>query len=150
MKPNPNKHLLVALWLLLVAAPPAGAQQSERYDAYELYYSVVNTTFISPETAARYSIVRGDDEAILNLALREHLSDGSSRPVAMTLEGTSRDLMQRGGKLAFREIREGQAIYYIAPLQFIDREWRHFDVTFTPEGSDQHYTFKYKHQLYSD
>ena len=50
--------------------------------------------------------------------------------------------------LEFQEIREGQAIYYIAEFKFINEEWRFFEVDFRPEGAEESYTYKFKHQLY--
>ncbi|MEL7047156.1 MAG: DUF4426 domain-containing protein, partial [Pseudomonadota bacterium] len=49
---------LAATWLLLTA-PSALGQLSERFGPYELHYSVVNTTFLEPEVAAEYGIARG-------------------------------------------------------------------------------------------
>jgi hypothetical protein len=65
----------------------------------------------------------------------------------MVLKGRTWDLIQNQ-TLEFREIREGEAIYYIAEFPFINEEWRFFEVDFRPAGADQTYTFKFKHQLY--
>jgi len=122
------------------------AQQTETFGPFELHYSVVNTTFLDPTVAATYGITRGEKRAILNLAVREKLADGSAaRP--MVLQGRTSDLMQQQA-LEFREIREGEAIYYIAEFSFINEEWRFFEIEFRPEGATQSYTFKFKHQLY--
>jgi Domain of unknown function (DUF4426) len=142
----PLPALLIALGLLL-APGLACAQQSERFGPYELHYSVVNTTFLAPEVAAQYGLVRGERDAILNLAVREHLADGSAVNRPALLRGRTWDLIQ-GQALTFQEVREGPAVYYIAPFRFINREWRFFEVDFRPEGSEQTYTFKFKHQLY--
>jgi len=137
---------LPLLATLLCLAHQAAAQQSEMFGPYELHYSVVNTTFLEPEVAATYGITRGKKRAILNLAVREILPDGSAaRP--MLLQGRTWDLIQNQF-LEFREIREGPAIYYIAEFKFINEEWRFFEFSFRPEGADQTYTFKFKHQLY--
>lgn len=130
----------------LALASSATAQQSERFGDYELHYSVVNTTFLSPEVAAAYQITRGDKKAILNLSLRKHTGAGTE-PAGMAVEGTHRDYIHNG-VLTFQEIRESGAIYYIAPFDFINEEWRFFDIQFQPEGSDARYTFEFKHQLY--
>jgi hypothetical protein len=122
------------------------AQQSEKFGRFELFYSVVNTTFIQPEVAATYGITRGKKRAIINLAVRENVGDGSE-PRAMTLQGRTRDLIQNQ-TLTFQEIREGEAIYYIAEFPFINEEWRFFEIDFRPAGADQTYTFEFKHQLY--
>jgi len=143
---NARNTLLLPLLLLLTQAPLAIGQQSEMFGPFELHYSVVNTTFLEPKVAATYGITRGKKRAILNLAVREHGADGSEART-MQIKGRTWDLIQNQF-LEFREIREGPAIYYIAEFKFINEEWRFFEVDFRPEGADQTYTFKFKHQLY--
>lgn len=138
--------LLAILW----QASCANAQRSEMFDQFELHYSVVNTTFIKPEVAAAYGLTRGKERAILNLSVREHLDAGGAVLRPMQLKGSTWDLLQKTTELDFQEVREGPAIYYIAPVRFLDKEWRHFQVHFRPEGADQTYTFKLKHQMYKD
>ena len=133
---------------ILCLAGAARAQQSEMFGPYELHYSVVNTTFLAPEVAAAYGIVRGKQRAILTLAVREH-QEGSAGTRPMLLKGRTWDLIQNQ-TLEFLEIREGQAVYYIADFKFINEEWRFFEVDFRPEGADETYTFQFKHQLYVD
>lgn len=140
----------VSLLALLLISLTSQAQLSERYGPYELHYSVVNTSFLSPEVAARYRLTRGRDYAILNLAVREHLEDGSTEPRAMQLQGSTQDLLGKQQVLDFQEIREGQAVYYIAEFRFINEEWRKFEVDFRPEGASRSYRFELRHQLYEN
>lgn len=153
------KLSLAALCLAFLSSL-AYAQKSETFDAFELHYSVVNTTFLSPQVAATYNITRGKKNAILNLALRENLEVPLKENVepgveieietearSMQLTGRTWDLIQ-GQKLTFQEVREGEAIYYIAQFTFINEEWRFFEFDFQPAGSDKTYTYKFKHQLY--
>lgn len=142
-------RIFLPLLTLLFFIATVQAQQSEMFGPYELHYSVVNTTFLEPETAATYGITRGKQRAILNLAVREHLADGSNVGRAAMLKGKTWDLIQNQ-PLEFMEVREGQAIYYIADFKFINEEWRFFEVNFRPDGADQTYTFTLKHQLYMD
>jgi Domain of unknown function (DUF4426) len=137
------------VFLILAAMLCTGAvqaQQSEMFGPYELHYSVVNSTFLAPEVAATYGIVRGDKRAILNLAVREEMAP-PGETLNMQLQGRTWDLIQ-SQTLDFLEIREGKAVYYIAEFKFINEEWRFFEVDFRPEGADKTYTFKFKHQLY--
>lgn len=136
----------ITFLLLTLFAGNALAQQSETFGPFELHYSVVNTTFLAPEIAANYGITRGKKRAILNLAVRENLP-GGSEPRAMVLQGRTWDLIQNQ-TLEFQEIREGEAIYYIAEFTFINEEWRFFEVDFRPTGAQETFTFKLKHQLY--
>ena len=137
-----------ALFWLTILSSSVLAQQSETFGPYELHYSVVNTTFLAPEIAAAYNITRSEKRAILNLAVRENLAEGSA-PRAMMLKGRTWDLIQNQS-LEFKEIREGEAIYYIAEFAFINEEWRFFEMDFRPTGAQETYTFKFKHQLYTD
>ena len=141
---------LLLLLSTLLSALPAAAQLSEMFGPYELHYSVVNTTFIEPKVAATYGITRGETRAILNLSVREHSGEAGSSPRSMQLKGTTWDLMRKTDELEFQEVREGPAIYYIAELKFLDKEWRHFQVYFRPEGAQQTYSFELKHQMYTD
>lgn len=146
---NTAKTVCCVLLVALVSAGEALAQRSERFGPYELHYNVVNTTFIEPPVAATYGIIRGEDRAIVNIALRRHSGDGSST-VPMQLTGTVRDLLMRSQPLEFQEIREGAAVYYIAEFRFINEEWRIFDLEFRPEDAGRSYNFTFKQQLYRD
>jgi len=139
----------IALYLVLFT-PLSLAQQSQMFDRYEVHYSVVNSTFLDPKIAATYGITRGKKGAILNLAVREHLSEEPNGPTAaraVLLKGKTWDLIQNQS-LEFQQVKESTAIYYIAEFKFINEEWRFFEVDFRPEGADKTYTFKLKHQLY--
>ena len=140
---------LICLFLLLISAVPASAQQSERFGPYEVHYSIVNTTFLDPVIASRYQIVRGSERAIINIAVREHLEDGATVARSAKLEGRTWDLFQNQF-LAFREIREGEAIYYIAGFEFSHEELRFFDVQLLPEGANRSRQLKFQRMLYVD
>lgn len=149
MKTLPTTVYCIFLAALLNLPGAALAQRSERFGPYELHYNVVNTTFIEPPVAATYGITRGEDRAIVNVALRRHTGEGSST-APMQLTGTVRDLLMQSQPLDFEEIREGAAVYYIAEFKFINEEWRIFDLEFRPLDTDRSYTFTFKQQLYRD
>ena len=138
------KHLLAVslmLWSTLVAG-----QQSERFDQFELHYSIVYSTFLTPQIAAEFGIPRGKDKAMLTLSVRDaEARDVEGRP--MRIEGRTWDLIT-GGDMTIKEVREGRATYYLIPFEFLDREYRFFEFDFTPEGSDQTYSYKFKTQLW--
>ncbi len=136
--------LVVALSLV---GAMAVAEQAQQFGAYKVHYSVVNTTFVDPEIAARYQIVRGKNRAFLNLSIREELEDGADRAVAARLEGRTWDLFQNQF-FEFREIREQGAIYYIGSFEFSDADIRFFDVQILPQGATRSYQLKFQHKVY--
>lgn len=142
---SPRWRLIAALLVGCIAFPVV-AQQSTRYDQFELHHSIVYTTFLSPEVAAEYGIARGADKAILTLSVRDADSgDIAGRP--MSIEGRTWDLIT-GGAMRVKEIREGRATYYIVPFEFLDREYRFFEFTFQPEGAEKPFEHKMKVQLW--
>jgi hypothetical protein len=141
-----NVAVSLLLALLITVVSVVQAQQSERFDQFELHRSVVYTTFLTPEIAAEYGIARGKYKAILTLSVRDvEAGEIAGRPMIIT--GETWDLI-RGDPLEFKEIREGPATYYIADFAFIDREWRFFEFDFQPEGSEKVYRYKFKTQLW--
>ena len=122
------------------------SQQSTRYDEFELHHSIVYTTFLSPSVAAEYDIVRGTDKAMLTLSVRD-VTSGETAGRPMAIKGRTWDLIT-GGKMKIKVIREGKATYYIVPFEFLDREYRFFEFTFSPESTDEVYTHKMKVQLW--
>ena len=133
--------LLISLW-----AFQSQAQQSERFDQFELHYSIVYTTFLTAEIAAKFGIPRGKDKAMLTLSVRDaEAGDIEGRP--MEIEGRTWDLIT-GGNMKVKEVKEGRATYYLVPFEFLDREYRFFEFTFTPEGADKAYNYKFQTQLW--
>ncbi len=145
------KYLYAAITVLLssLLLAPAQAQQAEDFGKYRVHYSVVNSTFVEPETAARYQIVRGKERAFLNLAIREMKGEYESVAVAATLKGRTWDLFQNQF-FEFREVREQGAIYYLGEFEFSDEEIRFFDVQILPEGADRSFQLRFQQKVYVD
>ena len=84
---------LLTSCLLLLGSTLSQAEQFKQFGPYKIHYSVVNTTFLDPKVAAAYGITRGKKKAILNIAIREQLDDGSDRAKAAIVNGRSWDLI---------------------------------------------------------
>ena len=66
----------------------------------------------------------------------------------MALKGRSWDLTQSQVNFDFIEVREGPALYYIGEFKFINREWRFFEINFSPEGTEETFSLEFKRQMY--
>ena len=139
--------LFLILTALLLTSQSYGDEHMKVFGKYEVHYSVVNSTFISPEVAKAYGIVRGKDRALINIAVREQLPKGQSKPKRAIVKGSSSDLIH-SAKLVFDEIQEQQAIYYIAELSFNNRELRTFTINIQPDPNIAAYTLKFSKTLY--
>lgn len=134
----------VLLALTLICAT-AVAEQKLMLGPYEAHYVVVQSTFFSEEVATRYEIIRGRDRALVNLSFL----DESLTPVAVTLSGTVTNLLSQVVTLDFREIQEGEAIYYLAEVRHTDRETLRFQATvITPDGVER--DLRFQQQMFWD
>lgn len=113
------------------ADQPAQIETSKRFGAYEVLYTVIPSTTLLPEMAAEYNVVRAGDQALVNISVRRYLPDGTDVAQAATLTGSYTNLIQPKN-LEFREVREKDAIYYLAQLRFTDRELLRFDIKVAP------------------
>lgn len=151
MLSNVYKLTFGLLFTTLIFSIPSFAEteSSQRFGDYEVFYSVLNSTFIQPDTASRYGITRAEDRALVNIAIRKHSGSGKTVAHAVEISGKSSDLIH-SQPLQFREITEGDSIYYIAELKFRDKELRSFTIEIQPEPSISPYTLKFSKTLYHD
>jgi hypothetical protein len=130
----------IAGWVLCVLLCPAAAlaEQKQQLGPYEVHYVVVPSTFFSPAIAERYDIVRGRDRGLMNISILEN-----GRPVRGELDGVAVNLLEQRTVLEFREVREGDAVYYLAPVRYTDRETLRFRITIrSADGVDRVLAFQ--------
>jgi Domain of unknown function (DUF4426) len=127
----------------------ANAEQKKSFGTYDVHYSVLNSTFISPETARHYGITRGKNRALINIAVRKRLDTGKTLPQQAKIRGSSSDLI-RSVDLPFTEVKEKDAIYYLAELKFQHKEMRTFTIKVQPDPKIAAYTLKFSKTMYKD
>jgi len=140
--------LLLSLLFGLLISSALSAEQKQRFDDFDVHYSVVTSTFVSAEVARAYNIVRGKNRAFVMLAVRKLLPDGD-RPQRALVSGSSSDLMRKE-PLEFTEITEQDAIYYIAEFKFYNEELRNFYVKVQINANHEGYLLKFTKTLYID
>jgi hypothetical protein len=126
------KGLLLCTLSLL--ALPIGAAQFAKFGDTEVHYVVVNSTFITSETAAKYGLEQAPDRAFVNLSVLK-----AGIPASAEVAGTATNLLGRSSLLEFREVTEGPAIYYLAPLEFDDEETLRFAIDVALPGEPVHH-----------
>lgn len=118
----------LVLYLTLLVAFDAGAEQMRRLGDWDVHYVLIPTLFLNSDIASTYRITRGRDRALLNISVIGR--DGM--PVTAQLNGVSTNLLGQQQPLDFVEITEGSAIYYLAIIKHTDRETLRIKVSVTP------------------
>ena len=131
----------VALAALL--ATHLHAEQFRDFGDWRVHYIAVGASFLPPEVAARHRIVRGDNKAIVNVSAIG--ADG--RADAIGIAGSVTNLLGQRTTLRFREVRDGAAIYYIAPFDFENAETVRFELELELPGHGVE-TFAFEQPLY--
>jgi len=133
------RSALFACCLLITTS--AYAEQKMVVGDYAIHYIVIPTTFLNPKIAAQYQLVRGQDRALVNVSVIG--ADGS--PASAGVSGTAQNLIGQIATLRFNEVREGEAIYYLAELRHGNEEHRKFVLEMTlPDGEIANIEFQQK------
>jgi len=113
---------------------------------YTVRHVVFNSTFVLPEVAKIYGIKRSKYESMLNVSLSPQGKAGS---LPAEVKGTITNLMQQQKVLQFKEIKEKNATYYLAPIRVSNEELLHFELTLKP-ASGEALQVKFSQTVYAD
>jgi len=122
----------LALTLLLIAAPGL-AQQSVKFDGYEVHYSSLNTNMLSADVASVYGIQRSGTQAMLNVTI---LDRESREAVNGEVTATATNLTGQRREITLRKISDQGAIYYIGQFRIHNEETLNFNIEVMPDGHD--------------
>ena len=142
-RPTKITWLIGCLFTLLCHC--ASAEQMEKLGDWDVHYIVVNTTFFTPDIAKRYGIVRSKYNAIVNISV---LDSESKKPLNTAVSGNARNLLGTTKPLVFKRVKEQEAIYYIAPLSFNDRETFRFSIDI--QQGNQTQNLKFQQEMFVD
>ncbi len=131
---SPITRLPLALILILLSFTTA-AENSTRNGGYTIHHNAIPTATLSPEIASQYQIVRSKYRGMINISVIQEVPGTTGRPVSAKVSAYSMNLIGRRHDIQLREIREGEAIYYIGDFPIVDGEELKFNLEVTPEGS---------------
>lgn len=141
---------MLSFLLLFGLSLHAGAQQAEDIGDYLVHYNTLNTTLLSPEVARAYGIQRSGTRGLLNIAVLKKRPDGLNDPVPARVTASVINLAGQRRDLELQEIRDQEAIYYVATFRFHNEENLNFRVSVQPEGQGRAHEFSFRQQLYTD
>ncbi len=113
--------------LLTLLALPASAEQQKTIKDIEVPYSAINSTFLTPTVARSYPRTRNGNTAILNISVLDRASLGKPATEAK-LTGHAKTLIGNLRELSFKQVKEGNAIYYLADVPISNEEMLTFDI----------------------
>ncbi|MGD2117086.1 MAG: DUF4426 domain-containing protein [Chromatiales bacterium] len=132
---------------LLTLPFSAQAENSTKIPGYTIHHNVISTDFLAPNIASAYRIIRSKNRGMLNISVIQDVPGTTGKPVMANITARAINLIGQSRFIPLRQIREGEAIYYIGDFIVPNNDTLVFMLEVKPEGSQQSYTAKLQHQF---
>ncbi|MFV2059200.1 MAG: DUF4426 domain-containing protein [Gammaproteobacteria bacterium] len=143
-----NKNILTLITVLFFAmVGTVYAEKSKDYDDYIVHYNAFTTDILHPKTAKQYNIRRSKNRGMINIAIQK--KNKTHTAVTADVSGTASNLTGQLKNLDIKEIKEGDAIYYISDFSVANRETLDFSVDIKVEGKDKPLKVTFRQQFFT-
>jgi hypothetical protein len=134
---------------ILMLALPAQAERSIEIGDVVVHYSAVPSLSLTPQIARQYAITRSAGRALLNISVLRRAEDGSHSAITAAVSAAATNLNGQRQSIAVREVREGDAIYYLGEPRIGEGETLDFEFTVDPEGEPGPIDGRFRQQFFS-
>ncbi len=125
-----NLFKLLFISALSLASLNSYAENSKQFGDYVIHYNAFRSDTISPEVAKQYGLTRANNRVLINIAVLKKVMNTTGKPTSSKVTGHASNLTGQLKNLEFKEITEGNAIYFYDFVQLIAkrhgrrREWQ--------------------------
>ncbi|HYQ71180.1 MAG TPA: DUF4426 domain-containing protein [Gammaproteobacteria bacterium] len=146
-----KKYILIPWLALLAYLTPLGAmaENSKDFGNYVLHYNALATDMLPPAVARDYHITRSQNRGMLNITLLKKVLGSPGQPVHARVETSAKNLAGQTRSIDMREIREGNAIYYIGEFGVANEETLNFRVRVKPQGESDFFEVEFSQDFYT-
>lgn len=138
---------LLAITISLVVMAYASAENMKKLGSMNVHYMAIGSTFFTPEIARAYGITRSRYNGLVNISVLDNTKPGNPAKT-ISINGQAKNNLGQFKNLEFTEVKEGDAIYYLAQVSYTDEETLHFTLEIT-DGKEQQ-TLKFSQKFYVD
>ena len=125
----------------------AHAENMKKLGNLNVHYMAIGATFLTPEIAKAYGIKRSRYNGLVNISVLDNTQKNTPAK-SVSMMGKARNNVGQLKSLVFREVKEGDAIYYLAEIGYANEEVIHFDIQIA-DGSKKH-NLKFSQKFYVD
>lgn len=131
------------LYALVLLSTPINAQNMKKLGAMQVHYIAIGTSFLTPEIAKAYEIQRSRYNALVNISVLDSSQAGNPAQT-VSISGTAKNNVGQFKSIEFKEVSEGDAIYYLAEITYTNEETIHFDLKISNGRETQNLKFSQK------
>jgi len=148
---NP-RHIIISLLLGITFLFPltAAAENSKDFGEYVVHFNALATDLLPPKVAREYHITRSRNRGMINITVLKKVLGSPGQPVHARVEARAENLVGQARDIRLREIREGNAIYYIGEFRVAHEETLKFTVWARPQGTQKSLEVHFSQDFYTD
>lgn len=139
--------MLIVLSLGFSFISTVSADNMKKLGAMNVHYMAISSTFFTPEIAKAYGIKRSRYNGLINISVLDNTQKGNPAKT-VSINGQAKNNLGQFKTLEFKEVKEGDAIYYLAQINYHNEETVHFTLEIN-DGSAQQ-TLKFSQKFYVD
>lgn len=139
--------MLIVLSLSFSFVSGASADNMKKLGSMNVHYMAIGSTFFTPEIAKVYGITRSRYNGLVNISVLDNTKAGKPAKT-VTINGQAKNNIGQFKSIEFKEVKEGNAIYYLAQISYNHEETIHFNLTIN-DGKEQQ-TLKFSQKFYVD
>lgn len=140
---------LAATCLLLL--PTCGwAEQFQKFGDVVVHYSALSSDQLPPEVARTYGFARSSHKGLLNIAVQREAGAAAPQAIAAKVDARATNLLGQKIPVSVREIRDGDAIYYLGEFAVAGTDTLRFEVDVTPAGATAPLTLRFSKDYVTD
>lgn len=124
------------LFLFGLFSTNAVAENMKKMGSLNVHYMAIGATFLTPEIAKAYGIERSKYNGLINISVLDNTKRNTPAK-AVSIVGRAVNNAGQMKQLSFEEVKEGQAIYYLAQVNYRHDETIKFSLTIT-DGNESH------------
>lgn len=136
--------LALSLSFFMALTAHADVVRKQSYGSLNVHYNIFNSTFLQPETASAVGLNRSKNQAVINVSM---VKDAKGQKGAVT--GNFKNLLGQTEILTFKEVDEGDAVYYLAQFAITGQEILRFELQVTDADGKTH-LLKFNQEVFPD
>lgn len=144
---NSIMKFLLAITISFFAITYASAENMKKLGSMDVHYMAIGSTFFTPEIAKVYGITRSRYNGLINISVLDTTKAGNPAKT-VSISGKAKNNLGQFKTLEFTEVKEGDAIYYLAQIKYSNEETVHFTLDIN-DGKEQH-TLTFSQKFYVD
>lgn len=146
-----KKTLLPFLFTVLATLSGASsAENSQDFGDYVVHFNALNTNYLPPAVTREYGLKRSKNRGMINVAVLRKVMGTAGKPVEAKISASATNLTGQKRDISLREVREGNAIYYIGDFPISHEETLRFTLHVKPADNVEAHEVKFSHQFFTE